>query len=72
MLWIPITLLSIAPVLSSAGRYCGGIGTTSASQANFGATTPAGITFPGKPKLSHQSYNVFDLHAHRRRALLRA
>jgi len=22
---------------------------------------------PGKPKLSHQSYNVFDLHAHRRR-----
>jgi hypothetical protein len=36
---------SIAPVLSSAGRYCGGIGTTSASEANFGGTTPAGLTF---------------------------
>jgi hypothetical protein len=46
-------IASIAPVLSSAGRYCGGIGTTSASQANFGATTPAGITF-----LENQNYRT--------------
>jgi hypothetical protein len=38
-------IASIAPVYDSAGRYCGGIGTTSASPANFGGTTPAGITF---------------------------
>lgn len=36
---------SINPVFSSTNRYCGGIGTTSASEANFGGTTPAGITF---------------------------
>jgi hypothetical protein len=36
---------SIAPVYDSSGRYCGGTGTNSASQANFGGTTPAGITF---------------------------
>lgn len=36
---------SIAPVRASDGRYCGGIGTNSASQANFGGTTPAGLTF---------------------------
>jgi len=36
---------SIAPARDSGGRYCGGIGTTSASQANFGGTTPAGLTF---------------------------
>jgi hypothetical protein len=36
---------SIAPVFSSAGRYCGGIGTNSASPANFGGATPAGLTF---------------------------
>ncbi len=36
---------SINPVFSSANRYCGGIGTNSASEANFGGTTPAGITF---------------------------
>ena len=36
---------SIAPQFSSAGRYCGGVGTNSASQANFAGPTPAGITF---------------------------
>ena len=36
---------SIAPQFSSAGRYCGGVGTNSASQANFAGSTPAGITF---------------------------
>ncbi len=36
---------SIAPVRDSGGRYCGGIGTTSASPANFGTTPPANITF---------------------------
>jgi hypothetical protein len=36
---------SIVPAYTSAGRYCGGIGTTSASPANFGGTTPAGLTF---------------------------
>src|SRR6267378_554936 len=36
---------SIAPARTSDGRYCGGIGTTSASPANFGATPPANITF---------------------------
>lgn len=44
---------SIAPVLNSAGRYCGGIGTNSASQANFGGTTPAGIEF-----LENQNYRT--------------
>jgi hypothetical protein len=38
-------IASIAPVRDSNGRYCGGIGTTSASPANFGGTTPAGLTF---------------------------
>jgi len=47
-------IASIAPVLSSAGRYCGGIGTTSASQANFGAHDACRDHVPGKPKLSHQ------------------
>jgi carboxypeptidase family protein len=36
---------SIAPQFSSVGRYCGGIGTNSASQGNFSGATPAGITF---------------------------
>jgi len=36
---------SIAPARDSNGRYCGGIGTTSASLANFGSATPAGLTF---------------------------
>jgi carboxypeptidase family protein len=44
---------SIAPVFSDAGRYCGGIGTNSASQANFGGPTPAGITF-----LENQNYRT--------------
>jgi hypothetical protein len=38
-------IASIAPVYDTNNRYCGGIGTTSASPANFGGTTPAGITF---------------------------
>jgi hypothetical protein len=38
-------IASIAPVFSSTQRYCGGIGTTSSSEANFGGTTPAGIDF---------------------------
>lgn len=38
-------IASIAPVYDSNNRYCGGIGTTSASPANFGGSTPAGITF---------------------------
>jgi hypothetical protein len=44
---------SIAPVFSSTDRYCGGIGTNSASEANFGGTTPAGITF-----LENQNYRT--------------
>jgi hypothetical protein len=36
---------SIAPLFDNAGRYCGGVGSNSATQANFGGTTPAGITF---------------------------
>ena len=46
-------IASIAPQFSSAGRYCGGIGTNSASEANFGNTTPAGITF-----LENQNYRA--------------
>ena len=38
-------IASIAPVYNSAGRYCGGVGSTSATEANFGGTTPAGLTF---------------------------
>jgi hypothetical protein len=44
---------SIAPVFSSAGRYCGGIGTNSASEANFAGAAPAGITF-----LENQNYRT--------------
>ena len=36
---------SINPVFSASNRYCGGIGTNSASEANFGGATPAGLTF---------------------------
>ena len=45
---------SIAPVLDSAGRYCGGVGSNAATQANFGGTTPAGITF-----LENQNFRGF-------------
>jgi Carboxypeptidase regulatory-like domain len=45
---------SIAPVINSAGRYCGGAGTNSATEANFGGTTPAGITF-----LENQNFRAF-------------
>lgn len=38
-------IASIAPVFSSIGRYCGGIGTDSSSEANFGGSTPAGLAF---------------------------
>ena len=44
---------SIAPQFSSVGRYCGGVGTNSASEANFGSATPAGITF-----LENQNYRA--------------
>src|SRR5580704_16532201 len=44
---------SIAPEFNNVGRYCGGIGSNSASQANFGGTTPAGITF-----LENQNYRT--------------
>jgi Carboxypeptidase regulatory-like domain len=44
---------SIAPQFSSTNRYCGGIGTNSASEANFGGTTPAGVTF-----LENQNYRT--------------
>jgi hypothetical protein len=44
---------SIAPQFSAAGRYCGGIGTNSASEANFGGATPAGLTF-----LENQNYRT--------------
>ena len=46
-------IASIAPVYDSNNRYCGGIGTTSASPANFGGTTPAGITFLENQQLPH-------------------
>ena len=42
---------SIAPVFNSSQRYCSG--TDSSSQANFGGTTPAGITF-----LENQNYRA--------------
>ena len=38
-------IASIAPQFNSNGRYCGGIGTNSASPANFGGPTPAGLVF---------------------------
>jgi len=44
---------SIAPVFNSSGRYCGGIGSNSATQANFAGATPAGITF-----LENQNYRA--------------
>jgi Carboxypeptidase regulatory-like domain len=44
---------SIAPVISN-GRYCGGIGTNSATPANFGGTTPAGISF-----IENQNFRAF-------------
>ncbi|MFZ0410843.1 MAG: TonB-dependent receptor [Candidatus Acidiferrales bacterium] len=42
---------SIAPVFNSSNRYC--FGTNSASEANFGGTTPTGITF-----LENQNYRA--------------
>ena len=45
---------SIAPVINSAGRYCGGVGTNSATQANWGGPTPAGLTF-----LENQNFRAF-------------
>jgi hypothetical protein len=46
-------IASIAPQFNSVGRYCGGIGSNSASEANFGGVTPAGITF-----LENQNYRA--------------
>jgi hypothetical protein len=45
-------LASIQPMFNSSGRYCAGVST--ADQANFGGTTPAGITF-----LENQNYRTF-------------
>lgn len=36
---------SLSPVFDSNARYCGGIGSNASSGANFGGSTPAGITF---------------------------
>jgi hypothetical protein len=44
---------SVAPQFNSVGRYCGGIGSNSATEANFGGTTPVGITF-----LENQNYRT--------------
>jgi outer membrane receptor protein involved in Fe transport len=39
-------LSTINPVFNGSGRYCGGPGTDSTTEANFaGGTTPAGLTF---------------------------
>ncbi|MFZ1132813.1 MAG: carboxypeptidase regulatory-like domain-containing protein [Terriglobales bacterium] len=39
-------LSTINPVFNSSGRFCGGPGTDSTTEANFaGGTTPAGLTF---------------------------
>ena len=39
-------ITSIQPAFNSSGRYCGGPGTDSTTEANFaGGTTPAGLTF---------------------------
>ena len=45
-------IASIVPVFGSDGRYC--VGPNSASQANFGGTTPAGLTF-----LENQNFRTF-------------
>ncbi|GAC1431792.1 MAG: hypothetical protein NVS1B11_01540 [Terriglobales bacterium] len=45
-------LSSIVPTFDSSGRYC--VGPNSASQANFGGATPAGITF-----LENQNFRTF-------------
>ena len=45
-------IASIVPVFGSDGRYC--VGPNSASQANFGGATPAGLTF-----LENQNFRTF-------------
>jgi hypothetical protein len=45
-------IASIVPVFGSDGRYC--VGPDSTSQANFGGTTPAGLTF-----LENQNFRTF-------------
>jgi hypothetical protein len=47
-------LSSIDPTFNSSGRYCGGPGTDSATQANFANGTPAGLTF-----LENQNFRAF-------------
>ena len=43
---VALTQATINPVFNSSGRYCGGPGTDSTTEANFqGGTTPAGLTF---------------------------
>jgi hypothetical protein len=45
-------IASIVPVFGANGRYC--VGPNSASQANFGGTTPGGLTF-----LENQNFRTF-------------
>jgi hypothetical protein len=45
---------SIDPAFNSSGRYCGGPGTDSATQANFANGTPAGLNF-----LENQNFRAF-------------
>ena len=63
---------SINPVFSSTNRYCGGIGTNSASEANFGGATPAGFTFLENQNFRTNPDDLLDLHASRKKAWLRA
>jgi hypothetical protein len=46
------TIASILPVFNSQGRYC--VGPDSTSQANFGGSTPQGLTF-----LENQNFRTF-------------
>jgi hypothetical protein len=47
-------IASILPVFGSDGRYC--VGPDATSQANFGGTTPAGLTF-----LENQNFRTFPI-----------
>jgi hypothetical protein len=46
-------IASIAPKYDANGRYCGGVGSTSATEANWGGPTPAGLVF-----LENQNYRT--------------
>ena len=64
MLWTPPNFSSIAPHVQRSDRYCGGTA-HSASQANFGGSTPAG-DIPRKPELPSHSRQPARLALHRR------